>query len=345
MTAPGTVPLLICSPLEPELVGLIRAVDERVEVLYDPALLARPRYVSDHGGDFPTLTVEQDRKWRDMLARATICFDFDRREPNRARANLPNVEWIQASSAGVGQLLPRFDLDLSSVVITTAAGVHATPLSEFAVASLFYFAKEFPQLRRWQQRHQWTRYTSQNLAGQTILIVGLGAVGRATAAALSALGVNVIAAVRPGGTMTGADVRATVNFDEVDAVLPQVDAVVLACPLTPQTEGLISESRIQAMKSGAVIVNVARGQLIDEEAMVRALSSGALGGAALDVVTVEPLPADSPLWDLPNVLISPHSASTVAAENQLLVNLFCENLRRWLAEEPLLNKYDPSRGY
>jgi glyoxylate/hydroxypyruvate reductase A len=345
VTAPQTVTVVISSPLEPEHVAAIRAVDERLEVLYEPDFLATPRYVADHGGELPVLTAEQDRRWHDMLARADVSFDFDRREPERATTNFPNLKWIQATSAGVGQVIPRFDLDLSRVVVTTAAGVHAVPLAEFAVAALFHFTKGFPQLRQWQQQHRWTRYTSQNLAGQRVLVVGLGAVGRATAAKLAALDVHVTAAVRPGGTSTASGVRATVAFSEIDGVLPGMDGVVLACPLTAETEKLISAASFDLVKPGAVLVNIARGQVVDEEAMIAALVDGRLGGAALDVAAVEPLPPTSPLWDLDTVLISPHSASTVATENALITDLFCRNLRRWLDGEPLLNRYDPDRGY
>lgn len=345
MTTPRQVTVVIASPLEPEHVAAIKAVDERIEVLYDPALLATPRYVADHGGELPVLTPEQDERWHAMLARAEVSFDFDRREPDRAAANFPNLKWIQATSAGVGQVVPRFDLDLSRVRITTAAGVHAVPLAEFAVASLFHFAKGFPQLREWQQQHRWTRYTSRNLAGQRVLVVGLGAVGMMTARKLDALGVHVTAAVRPGGTSAAAGVSATVEFTEIDGVLPEMDGVVLASPLTPLTENLISAASFNAVKRGAVLVNIARGQVVDEQEMIAALVDGRLGGAALDVASVEPLPVGSALWDLENVVISPHSASTVDTENALITDIFCRNLRRWLDGDPLINLYRPDRGY
>jgi glyoxylate/hydroxypyruvate reductase len=338
------IPVVIASPLEPELVEMIQAVDARLDVMYDPALLATPRYAGDHGGVFTPLTPEQDRQWHNMLARAVIAFDFDRREPERADANFPNLRWLQASSAGVGQVLPRFDLSLDRVVVTTAAGVHAEPLSEFVLATLLYFVKGFPQLRQWQQERRWSRYTSDLIGGKRVLVVGMGAVGRRCAEKLAALGIHVVAAVRPGGSR---DVPAAevIEMGEIDAELPDVDALVLACPLTPETEGLISAASFAALKPGAFLVNIARGQVVDEPAMISSLQSGNLGGAALDVAWVEPLPPESPLWGMDNVLVSPHSASTVAGENQLIVELFCENLRRWLADKPLLNVYDAERGY
>jgi glyoxylate/hydroxypyruvate reductase A len=341
----GSVPVVIASPLEPELVDRIRAVDARLDVMYDPDLLATPRYAGDHLGVFPQLSEEQDARWHAMLARAQVSFDLDRREPDLGRVNFPALQWIQASSAGVGQVLPRFDLDLDQVVVTTAAGVHAEPLSEFVVASLFYFVKEFPLLRRWQAERTWTRYTTDLLAGKRVLIVGLGQVGRRSATKLNALGVDVVGAVRRGGNREVDGVSHVVEIDAVDTVLPSVDAVVLACPLTAETEGLIGRSSFAAMRHGTVLVNISRGQVVDEPALIEALRSGVVGGAALDVMTVEPLPAESPLWGMESVLVSPHSASTVAVENRLIVDLFCDNLRRWLDGRPLLNVYDKARGY
>ena len=136
-----------------------------------------------------------------------------------------------------------------------------------------------------------------------------------------------------------------VGTDALDAVLRDADVVVLACPLTEETRGLLSRQRIDALPAGAVVVNVARGQVLDEAALVDALVSGHLGGAALDVFDVEPLPAASPLWDLENVLVSPHSASTLPQENEALVDLFVDNLRRFLGGTELRNRYDATKGY
>jgi phosphoglycerate dehydrogenase-like enzyme len=343
MTQP--VRVVICSPLEEHFVNQIRAVDERIEVLFRPDFLATPRYVSDHGGPLPELTPDQDRIWHEMLASAEIAFDFDAREPGRVNENFPRLRWIQATSAGVGQYFTRWPLDLSTVVVTTAKGVHADPLSEFVITGLLYFTKDVPALQVWQREHRWARYTTRTLAGQRSLVVGLGHIGSRTALKLAALGVEVIGAVRPSGTSSAPGVARVVPFDRIIDVIGDVDSVVLACPLTDLTRGLVSAECIAAMRPGSVIVNIARGQVIDEPAMIAALTSGALGGAALDVTSVEPLPTDSPLWDLPNVLISPHSASTAAEENRLIVDIFCDNLRRYLDGRTLVNAYDPALGY
>jgi glyoxylate/hydroxypyruvate reductase A len=140
-------------------------------------------------------------------------------------------------------------------------------------------------------------------------------------------------------------VAAYVPVEQIAQVLPDVDALVLACPLTEQTRHLIGERELALLPPGAVVVNIGRGQVIDEDALIAALSSGRLGGACLDVFATEPLPASSPLWGMPNVIISPHSAATVATENGLLTDLFTDNLQRWLAGRPLRNVYDRAAGY
>ncbi len=339
------VNVIISSPLEPKHVERIAAVDPRVQVLYAPELLPVPRYEADHTGVPPRLTPEQDRRWLDLAAQAEVSFDFDRRAPEQMGAHFPRLRWLQATSAGLGRFQDRYPLDLDRVTVTTAAGIHAGPLAEFTLAGLLYFVKDFPALRRWQALHRWTRYTGRGLAGQRVLVVGLGNVGRRIAGALSGLGVEVVGAVRPGGTASAPGVSSAVPFDALREVLPQMDAIVLACPLTAQTRGLIDAACFAALRPGTLLVNVARGEVVDEEAMIEALRDGRLGGAVLDVTAVEPLPVNSPLWEMEQVVISPHSASTVAEENGLITDLFCDNLRRWLDGRPLINVYRPELGY
>ena len=177
-----------------------------------------------------------------------------------------------------------------------------------------------------------------------MLLIGLGGVGRAVARLLDAAGVEVTGA---GRTERGRDVPGVTSYvavERIGEVLPGIDALILACPLTEQTRHLITDHELRLMPPGAVVVNISRGPVIDEDALVSALRSH-LAGACLDVFATEPLPADSPLWAMDNVIISPHSASTVAAENGLLTELFTDNLQRWLAGRPLRNLYDRAAGY
>jgi phosphoglycerate dehydrogenase-like enzyme len=337
--------VLIASPLEPEHVARIEAADPRVSVLYEPGLLPVPRYPADHTGVPRQLSAARLGDWAGLRRQADVSFDFDWQAPADMAANCPRLRWVQATSAGIGGFLDRTGLAGTGLVFTTAAGVHGVPLAEFALLGLLYFAKGLPQLSAWQAEHRWERFTSTQLAGQRAILVGLGGIGRSVAGLLSAAGVQVCGVGRPGRSYDIAALSSYVGSDQLDDVLPSADALILACPLTEQTAGLIGARQLELLPRGAVLVNVSRGQVTDQDALIAALTSGHLGGAFLDVFTPEPLPADSPLWTLPNVVISPHSASTVAAENGLITELFCDNLRRWLGRRELRNVYDRAAGY
>jgi glyoxylate/hydroxypyruvate reductase len=342
---PDAVCVLIASPLEPELVARIDAVDPRVSVLYAPDLLPEPRFPADHNGTPGSLSAAEAGRWSRLRAQADISFDFDWQDPAGMPRNCPRLRWVQGTSAGIGGFLERTGLAGADLVFTTAAGVHATPLAEFALLGLLYFAKNMPQLAEWQAERHWQRHTTGQLAGTRALVVGLGSIGREVARLLSCAGVEICGAGRPGHSYDVPGVTHSVGSDQLAAVLPDVDALILACPLTAQTRGLIGAGELRLMRPGAVIVNVSRGAVIDEEAMITALRDGRLGGAFLDVFAAEPLPAGSPLWDMPGVVVSPHSASTLARENELITNLFCDNLQRWLSGRPLRNVYDRAAGY
>ena len=339
MTSPK---ILISTFLEPEYVERIRAVAP-YEVLYAPELLPTPRYGNDHGGLKPTLTAAQDQQWSEWLAQVEIAFDFDWRAPADLLTTAPKLRWIQATSAGIGSFVQRHRLDSGDLIFTTAAGTHASPLAEFAITGALHFVKDVPGLLASQRDHHWERHVSGQLAGRRATVVGLGSIGRRVVELLSLLGAQVTGVGRPGGSY---DVSVpVVGTDELDAVLPSTEILVLACPLTPETENLINADRVGLLPAGAILVNIARGQVIDEPALTAALLSGHLAGAALDVFAVEPLPGDSPLWDLPNVLVSPHSASTAANENAVITDLFIDNLHRYQRGESLRNVYQSARGY
>jgi glyoxylate/hydroxypyruvate reductase len=342
---PDAVRVLIASPLEPELVGRIEAVDSRVHVLYEPSLLPEARYPADHSGVPRQLSVADLDRWSAARAQADVSFDFDWQDPAAMPRNCPQLRWVQATSAGIGGFLERTGLTGTDLVFTTAAGVHGTPLAEFALLGLLYFAKGMPELAAWQAERHWQWHTSRQLAGSRVLVVGLGSIGRQVARLLSAAGVEVYGAGRPGHSYDVPGVARYLGSDQLDEALPEVAAIVLACPLTKQTRGLIGARQIGLLPHGAIVVNVSRGQVIDEDALITALRSGQLGGAFLDTFATEPLPTQSPLWRLPNVVVSPHSAATAAGENSLITDLFCDNLTRWLAGGQLRNLYDRVAGY
>lgn len=337
--------ILITSYLEPEHVEAIRASHPDVEVLYDPTLIGVPQYVADHHGPTPQLSTADQRRWEDLLARAEVAFDFDWQDPAALPQRAPNLKWIQATSAGIGAFMRRTGLDRSGIIATTAGGVHAVPLAEFALTGALFVVKGLPYLQRQQREHRFERYTTRQLAGMRVTVVGVGGMGSNVVRTFDAIGARVTAVGRVGGRYELPQGVELSDVDRLDEVLPTTDVLVLCTALTPETENLISADRIAMLPTHAAVVNISRGQVVDEDALIDALRAGRLGGAALDVFREEPLPADSPLWDLENVLISPHSASTVEGENATLTALFIENLARYRAGEPLLNRFDAERGY
>ena len=337
--------VLIASPLEAEHAERIASADPRIAVLYEPDLLPVPRYPCDHTGIARDLDAAALARWAELRAAADISFDFDWQAPAEIEANCPRLRWIQGTSAGIGGLLDRTGLVKSPITFTTAAGVHGAPLAEFALLGLLHFAKGMPVLARQQAQRHWERHATTLLRGSRVLLVGLGGVGREVARLLAAVGVQVVGAGRPGRSYDVDGVSEYVADTEIGDVLGTVDALILACPLTERTRHLIGSRELALLRPGAVVVNVARGAVIEESALIDALAAGRLGGACLDVFETEPLPPDSPLWAMPNVIVSPHSASTVADENRLLTELFIDNIGRWLAGQPLRNVFDKDAGY
>jgi glyoxylate/hydroxypyruvate reductase len=212
---------------------------------------------------------------------------------------------------------------------------------------MLMFGKDTLRLGREQRAHRWERYAGEEIAGKTVCVVGLGKIGREVARLARALDARVVGTVRDvrGRLPDELGVERLEPTDRLDELLPGADVVVLAVPHTALTHRLLDARRLALLRPGAILVNIARGDVVDEAALVDALRTGRLRGAALDVFEQEPLPAESPLWDLPNVFVCPHSASTVAAENERIVELFQENIRRYLDGRPLLNLLDKEQLY
>jgi glyoxylate/hydroxypyruvate reductase A len=337
--------IVIGSYLEPDLVGRIRAAQPEAQVIYEPDLLPAPRHRCDHNAPPRDLSTADLDRWRALTAQADIFFDFDWLDPQAMAVHCPRLRWVQATSAGMGAYLQRTGLDRAPITVTTAAGIHAVPLAEFALLGALHFIKDVPELRRRQQARHWERYATRQLAGERALVVGLGGMGRQVVATFAALGVEVIGLGRDGRTYEVPGLRRVIYRDDLEGELPGIGVLVLCCPLTPQTRGLIGRDQLALLPPWAVLVNIARGEVVDSDALAEALAAGRLAGACLDVVFPEPLPAGSPLWEMDNVLISPHSASIVATENARLTDLFLDNLDRFTSGRPLRNRYDPERGY
>jgi len=334
------LPVLIASWLDQRHVDRIRAVEpHRIEVLYAPDLLPLPRYEADHHAPRRELSPDDLDRWRAMAGRALVSFEFDWDRPTELLRRAPDLRWVQSTSSGIGPQLVRLGLAGSPLVVTNAAGIHAQPLAEFVLMAVLHFAKDVPRLTAWKAERRWQRYCGREVSGSRMLVIGLGKVGRRIAELSSALGIEVVGHRRSQGPLSPG-VSRLIDAGGIDDELPEIDYVVLAAPDTPETRNLLSRSRLAMLPARAVVINVGRGSLIDEAALIERLADGGIRGAALDVVAQEPLSADSPLWDLPNVIISPHSASTVAQENDRLVDLFVENLRRFIHGRELVNVFD-----
>jgi phosphoglycerate dehydrogenase-like enzyme len=347
--ARATTTVLIASYLEPELVDEIRRVDERVEVLYAPDLLAPPRYPADHTGRDVTRTAQEEARWRGLLARAHVLFDFDRSNARDLPRLAPQVEWIQATSAGIGEFVGRmgYTQSMPRTAITTASGVHAQPLAEFCFMVMFAFHKQLLRTLSDQRRKHWERFAGADLHGQVLVVVGVGRVGREVARIGQAFGMRVIGVKRSPSNTGPPDLHLDVLYGpgDLDRALTEAQNLVLIAPHTAETEGMIGASQLALLPEGAVFINIGRGALVDEAALVSALQSGRLLGAGLDVFREEPLPPTSPLWRLDNVIVSPHSASTSTCENARITDLFCANLRLFLDGQSLMNRYNPALGF
>ena len=341
--------VLLASYLEPEHAEAIRQVDERLAVFYEPDLVPSPRYAADHVGRPLTRTPEQEARWRHLLRQTHILFDFDRTHKDDLPELTPNLRWIQATSAGIGQFVQRMEYArrMPDTVITTASGVHGQPLSEFCLMVILAFSRGLLGMLEQQRRKHWERFAGTDLAGRTLGVVGVGAIGSEVARLGKALGMSVLGVKRRTEGIDPASLHLDALYppEDLPTVLKRAEFLVLITPHTPETETMIGAKELALMPRGAVFINIGRGRLVDEPALIEALRSGHLGGAGLDVFANEPLPADSPLWTLPNVLISPHSGSTSDRKNSRLTELFCDNLRRFLAGEPLRNVLDGERLY
>lgn len=327
------VQVLIATPLEEEFVERIRAVDPRLEVTHRPDLLGTPRYHADHHPPAER-NAAQAAEFAALLAETEVLFDIDQETAPRLVALAPRLRWIQTSSAGVGQLIEQIGLDRTDVLVTTASGIHAGPLAEFVLMAILMFTKRAFMLLEAQRRHQYQRFCSAELPGQTLAVLGPGKIGREVARLARAFGMRVTALGRAVHTADELGVDRVYQRADLHPMLAEADFVVLAMPHTPETENMIGAAELAQLKPSAVLINIARGEVLDEDALVAALRAGRLAGAALDVFRQEPLPPESPLWDLPNVLINPHSASTADSENRKLTDIFTENLRHYLAGRP-----------
>ena len=258
----------------------------------------------------------------------------------------PHLKWIHFTSSGVGQQEFVFELDAKGVIITSSTGSNAEPVAQTGLTGLLMLARGFGTYIRGQHRHEWLPLRGDalpdDLRGQTLLLIGVGAVGTVFAGYARAFGLKVIG-VRRSPLKPGEPVDELHPPSSLHEQLPRADWIVIACPLTQETLNLIDAAAFRRMRRGAKLINIGRGEVVDEGALVAALRSGHLGGAALDAHRQEPLPPDSPLWDLPNVIISPHNASASTGNEKRCAEMFIANFGHWQRGEPMFNVQQVSK--
>ncbi len=330
--------VLISGPIEQEWVERLKRVSPDLTIEHQPSLPS------------------QDSLWQEV----EIVYGVPWKLPQREQ--VPHLRWVQLYSAGADRLMnnPLFQTD---VMFTTASGVHSINIAEYVFAMTQAWYRQLPQLFEWKQSKEWGRdkesieSSIKELHGETIGIVGYGSIGRQIARLAQAYGMHVLAMQHgtnhkdtgyqfpnvgdPEGTLP----EKYYTFDQLHTMLQACDVVVASVPLTTETKEMFNAEAFQAMKDSAFFVNIARGEVCDESALISTLKQKQIAGAALDVFQQEPLPSTSPFWDMPNVLMSPHDSGVTPHYNDRAATIFEENLRRYLAGQPLYNLVDKKRGY
>jgi phosphoglycerate dehydrogenase-like enzyme len=256
----------------------------------------------------------------------------------------PHVRWVHSRSAGLDNLLFP-ELVASDVQLTNGSGVFSQSLGEFALAMILYFAKDFRRMLRNREAARWEQFDVDEIAGQTVGIVGYGDIGRAVAARAHAMGMRVLALKRHPPASADPLIQQFYKPEQLAEMLGQVDYVVVSAPLTPETRHMISDAQFAAMKPGAVLINIGRGPVVDQAALVRALTEKRIKGAGLDVFEHEPIPAGDPIWKLENVFISPHCADRTRDWLDDSMRFFLSQYERLTNGEPLQNVVQKHLGY
>ena len=334
-----------------ELIRVVAAIDFSDEIMESLREISPRLQISRHFPDVPD----------DVMAEAEVLYTV-RHFPEPAQA--PNLRWIQLNHAGVERTLSHTIVQRGTVVVTTGSGIHAVQMAEYCLGMMLAFMYQIPLLLEYQAKSEWPQnqydiFAPHGLRDQTLGIVGYGSIGRELARMADALGMVVLATKRdlmrtteldgyaePGTGDPLGDIPERIYPPEAVGSMAEVcDFLVVTVPYTDDTHAIISADVLRRMKSSAVLINVARGGVVDEEALIEALKAQKIAGAALDVFVEEPLPASSPLWELPNVILSPHVSGNTSRYHEKAAALFAENLRRYVERRPLLNRIDHERGY
>ena len=326
--------VVITSPFDEPFVEKIKAVSNRIRV--DPIA---HWVVAEKKSDFAG-----QKELNLLLQQAEVIFGWIHQFPKDLLARTDRLKWIQVMTAGVDRL-PE-EILKSGIRVANASGLHGAAMGEVVLEMMLMFVKDAPACMRMKQGKEWRRYRPRILRGQTVGILGLGSVGKEIARLCKAFGTKVIGIRRSGGAASPfRDVDCVYPREKLPELLAESDFLVLALPLTKETEGMIGEKELRGMKPTAFLINVARGAIVNEGALIRALEEKWIAGAGLDVFTREPLPPESPFYAMPNVIFSPHISGDIPDYESRATEIFCENLRRYLAGEPFLHEVNRGKGY
>lgn len=297
-------------------------------------------WIYEAAGDDTVVFPESDEALLAELVDAEVFFGYHSPDVFSVAANL---KWMQTTSAGLDMMLTP-EVREMGLQVTNASGLHAAPVVETAWALTLAVSRYLKHFGECQQKHVWDQFTPYDLNDRTAGVVGLGGIGRRYAKIASAFGMRVIA-VDKHVQEKPAEVDELWTLEGLNELCAEADVVMIACPATAETQGLIGAEQLALMKPTGIIVNIARGGIIDEPALIECLTEGRIAGAGLDVTKVEPLPEDDPLWDTPRLVITPHIAGWSNDRSRSVVRFFCENLARYKAGEPLRNLVDQQQGY
>jgi len=327
------VEVLVITSLDDECIRQITTISPKIN-LRDVSGFAN----AEKRGDFSSR-----EQFDAHLAEAEIIYGPD--PPKNVIARAPKLKWIQTTDAGVDDFLDS-DIIGSSVIVTNTSGITAISIGECVLEMMLMFVKKMPLCFQLKQERQWKTFSLTVLHSKTVGIVGLGSIGRQVARLSKVFGMRVLATRRSTRSATRTrNVDILFSQDQLPQLLSDSDFVVLALPLTPETNNLIGEEELLTMKPTAYLINIGRGNIVDETALTRALEENWIAGAGLDVFVTEPLPVESRLWELPNVVFSPHVAGEIEDYDLQATRLFADNLRRYLSGKRLRNVVDKKRGY
>ncbi|MFC2006413.1 D-2-hydroxyacid dehydrogenase, partial [Chloroflexota bacterium] len=331
----------------------IEAVDPRVRVIY-----AMEEVRAELGiADTKIITWGQPIVQKKLTSKAAsealdhvlshIEVVFGWRLPLNILSRAPRLKWVQGVGAGIDLLVGKTGLLHSDVMVSTASGINAIAVAEFTLCLMLMIVKQAPRFISNNKVGCWKPFANSELNGKTVGIVGLGKIGGEIARLARSFRMIVLATKRSatGNKKEGTEVDTLFSTKEITHMLPECDFVILTVPLTPETRGLIAEEELKVMKPTAYLINVARGPIVKQDVLIQALKERWIAGAALDVFEVEPLSEESELWNMPNVIISPHIAGYVGEHYTARIQLFCENLRRFLRGDELYNIFDKGKGY